>query len=57
MENEDFLKPESKKCSEMIEKALPTEGFRDVFQKQQKAYKTNGKCSFWKCKKRVQNTL
>ena len=31
MDNEDFLKPGSKKSSKMIGKALPTERFRNTF--------------------------
>ena len=57
MENEDFWSPNWKKGTKKTKKALPTQRFRNAFPKSGKPYKTNGKRSFKKSKKVLQNTL
>ena len=42
-EDAAFRQPQSTKGSEIIEKALPTQRFRNAFPERQKPYKPNGK--------------
>ena len=49
--------PFSKMAPKMIKKALPREGFRNAFSERRKAYKTNGKRGFSKCKNALQKPL
>ena len=57
MENEDFWVPFSKNDQKMIKKALPREGFRDVFSKRRNPLWNQRKTLFLKSQKRVAETL
>lgn len=51
MEFEAFLRPKAEKCSKMIGKALPREGFRVAFSRTPKTWWNQWKMNFSTCRK------